>query len=65
MFYVIMTKNSAYVILMSFVGLIGAGMVNLTLSRSKEILALSPLSWKMLVCISNPELTYSGMWEPT
>lgn len=57
--------SQTYVILISFVGLIGAGMVSFTLSRSMEILALIPLSWKMLVCISNPEFIYSGMWEPT
>lgn len=51
-------------ILKSFVGLMGAGMVSLALFGPKETLAVRPLSWNMLVCISSPELTNSGRWAP-
>lgn len=60
-----MKEMVSYVILRSFVGFVGAGIVSLICSFPIEILALIPLSRKKFVCISSPESTNSGMCEPT
>lgn len=53
-----------YLMLKILVFSCGAGMESFTWLLSMVILALSALSWYMLVCISTVEATKSGTWTP-